>query len=348
MADIDKFNIYIEKEKFDEIILFNENYPNWMKILSDNTQILLNMTDEDFINELNDIESPIYLFEEMNASDVKPKALGSQFVALKDDMMGLINHPRGVFIFDIEPNEASKVSKSLGVAVISSDDLNDNYFKGGLFKEFASGQIVEGGWKSVLPPKEELQVSNALVISDCYLFENEENGLNYGLSNLPNLLDAFLPKALEIEYHITILAQNGDKSRSWWIKKFGAFKAKIELLRNYEIRLELFLTKGPHKRRFISNYLNGWADKGFSMFKISDPNQVRDYNEDFYDFHLHKVFDNIDHTGDTHFKSATNGLQQVKKCCDKVSDDIKKIIENESSMIFGDCNKDKTTINRLL
>lgn len=343
MADINKFNIYIEKDKFDEILLFNENYPNWMKILSDNTQVLLNMSDEEFNAELNDIESPIYLFEEMNASDVKPKALGNQFVALKDDMMGLINHPRDVFIFDIEPNEAENLSKSLGLAVLSSKDLKDNYFKGGLFKEFAKGQIVEGGWKSVLP-NDEIHVSNALVISDCYLFENEENEENCGLGNLPNLLEAFLPKKLEVEYHITILAQNGGKSKSWWVQKFGTLKAKIKLLREYEIKLELFLTKGPHKRRFISNYLNGWSDKGFSMFKISNPNQIRDYN----DFHLYKVFDNIDHTGDTHFKSATNGLQQAKNCCDKVSDDIKNIVENESSMIFGDCNKNKTTRNRLL
>lgn len=336
------FNVYIEKEIFEEICLLDD-YPNWKKIFSKNTQILLNMTEDDLDKELEDLESPIFLFQDMNAAAVPPIALDSQFEAMKDNTESLINHPRAAFIFDVEPEEAAELSKDLGVALFSSKRLDDNYFKsGGLFRDLESGQTIEGGWKSLL--SKELPVSNALVISDNYLFKNEENNMNCGLGNLPKLLDAFLPQQLKTDYHITILAQNGGKGRSWWIKKFGALKAEILQLRDYDIKLELAFTETIHKRRFLSNYMNGWADKGFSIFKNSNPDVVRDYN----DIHLYRVFDNIDNIGDSYYQSASKGLKQIREICDKLSDDIKKISENESAMIFGDCNKDKTIRNRLL
>ncbi len=336
------FNLYCEREIFEDICLFDD-YPNWKKIIANQTQVLLNMSDDELDEELLNPDSPIFLFQEANAAAVVPKALGAQFQALKDNISDVLNHPRDAFIFDIGPEEAKSIANDFGSAVFSSKNLNDTFFSGGFFKELKHNQLIPGGWKSLI--SFDLPVSNSLIISDDYFFENEDNGINCGISNLLCLIDAFLPDNIKVDYHITVVAPKGNKhNREWWIKKFGALNVKVKKLRPYTINFEMVFAATTHKRRIISNYINGWTDKGFSIFKGDNPEKVRGVN----DIHIYRVFDNIHIRGDNHFISASNGIAQIKHHCDNAIQYIKSQGNTEHAMIFGDCSKDKSIKNRLL
>ena len=336
------FNVYCEREIFEDICLFDD-YPNWKKIFMNQTQVLLNMSDDELNDELLNPESPIFLFQNANAGAVVPKALDGQFRALKENIPDIINHPRDAFIFDIDPDDADRIAKDFGTAVFSSKNLNDTFFTGGFFKELELNQHIPGGWKSLISI--DLPVSNSLIVSDDYFFENEDNGINCGLTNVTRLIDAFLPDNIKVDYHITIIAPKGNKnSRAWWIKKFGTLKAEVTRLRPYTINIEMVFADTTHKRRIISNYINGWTDKGFSIFRGDNPEKVRGVN----DIHIYRVFDNINNSGDTHYTSASNGIEQIKHHCTNAVKYIQSQGDSEHAMIFGDCNKDNSIKNRLL
>lgn len=336
------FRLYTEKESYENICFWEEEkYPNWKKIISKNTDVCINISDDDLDIELENPESPIYLFLQSSASAKNPIALKSHFANLKEDISEILSEPRSVFILDIETEEAKKIQEEYGIAVFSKIDIDDHFLIGGFSKELIAGQIIEGGWKNLIDF--DFPVSNALIISDNFLFKNEEAGKNLGLGNLPQLLDIFLPKKLTIDYHITIIIEDANKTKKWWERTVGNLKAEVIRLRDYPINFEIILTKTVHKRRIISNYLNGWTDKGFSIFKNSDINIVRGEN----DVNLNRIFNNIDDNGDTHYMKSENGINQLKKICDNVSEYIQNNGQSPNRMIFGDCNQDKTVKNRL-
>jgi len=337
------FVLYTEKNALDDILFYEEEkYPNWKKILTKNIDICVNISDDDLEKELADSESPLFFFLNAHAGAKQPIALANYFPTLIEEPSEVLNHPRSAFILDISEDEALQAQKEFGMAVFSSENIDDTFFKGGFFKELNKNNKVDGGWQALIDF--ELPFSNALVISDEYLFQNDEKGNNLGLSNLPNMLDAFLPKYLGVVFHLTIIAADAGKSKDWWAKRFGSLKAEIIRLRDYNINIELVLAKTIHKRRAISNYLNSWTDKGFSVFKDYDKNKVRDDN----DIHIYRIFNNLEDFGDSHYSSSQKGLDELKKICSSVSDFVNSGNTASNRMIFGDCNADKTIKNRLL
>ncbi len=337
------FRLYTEKDSYENICFWEEEkYPNWKKIISRNTDVCLNISDEDLSLELENPESPIYLFLQSSASAKNPIALNSHFDKLKDDISEIIVEPRSVFILDLDPQEAERISKEYGVAVFSEKNIDDKFLIGGFSKELIGGEIIEGGWENLIDFK--FPVSNALIVSDNFLFKNEEAGKNLGIGNLVHLLDIFLPKELAIDYHISIIIEDANKSKKWWERTVGNLKSEVIRLREYPINFEIILAKTVHKRRIISNYLNGWTDKGFSIFKNSDISIVRGEN----DINLNRVFNNINDRGDTHFIKSENGINQLKKICNNVSEFVHLNGQSPNRMIFGDCNTDKSIKNRLL
>lgn len=329
------FVLYIEKNAFEDISYFDE-YPHWKKIISDDIQVCLNISEQELDNEFEDVESAIYRFYTDTASGNYPIATENFIEDIKSDYSLLREHhqPRSAFILDISEEEAIKLSTDYGLAILSSKKINDNYFLGGFAKDLAKGERIEEGWTKLI--NFDLPVSNSLIISDNHFFVNEEGGINCGLGNICGILDAFLPERLEVDFHVTILGLDGSKPESWWIKEFGRLKAQIDRLREYNIILELILTKTIHKRVVISNYLYGWADKGFDLFKNSNPEIIRD---DF-DLQAQVIFNNINDFGDSYYIFSQNNINRIKKICDEVYTYV--IAEGNSSnrMIFG-CPKKK-------
>ena len=199
------------------------------------------------------------------------------------------------------------------------------------------------GWKSLitfdLPP------SNSLIISDNYLFKNEERNLPIGEPNVINLIDAILPASLGVDYHILIIAEDNRKTQQWCENLKTRISTVIKALRPYTIIIEFLFSATIHKRVLLSNYLNGSCDKGFSVFNPRDNSTVREDN----DFRLDRVFNNLNSLGgDVEFTIKENALKGINKKSTDVFQWLQGNQPIENRRVVGDCNADFSINNRLL
>ena len=337
------FAVYTEISDFENIIFLEDHkYPNWNKVFRKNVDIILNTTDQELDKEIENPDSPISLFLQSSASAKIPIALQPYFDELKENLKMAIDHPQSVFMLDVAKEEVDFIKENYGVAMFASDDLVDDYFTRGYYKEVSkSGKFIDG-WKSLLDIP--LPISNAMVLSDEYLFSNEERGANLGEENLIGLLDAMLPEFLSVDYHLTVITGNSKKSIEFWTKLAGRINSKINTLRDYPVNFELVISETIHKRRLVTNFLNCWADKGFDLFKNSDKEIIRQEN----DFHVYEIFHNLNNHGTSHYDSIVNALKQLSDICAQTTDRVKKDGQTLDGMILGACNSDKSVKNRLL
>ena len=283
----------------------------------------------------------------------KLKPLKEFFDTISEDKKVMVEKPRSAFFLNCSTNEANELQNAFGVIVMGNEQIEDNILKGSFFRDLPKNSVFENltsnGWQTLvnisLPP------SNAMVISDDYLFNNEENGQNVGKSNVIQMLNAFLPTQLSIPYHITILSNDNPevgkppKTKKWCERLASELKLAIVALRPYPIVFEIVFTPTPHIRKLILNYINVTCDKGFAVFKVTDGKTVRDDN----DFRCDRVFTRVEnHEGDTDFKTAESHLIKIKQKCQKVSQFISNSGPNVNYRILGDCNPDNSIKNRLI
>jgi hypothetical protein len=317
------------------------------------SQIFLNLTDDELIAE--EIQgSVIFEFIKANGGRIT-YALKEFFDTIYEDNRVIANKPRSAFFLNYSKIEAEAIQTAFGVIVYGNEGIDDNILKRAFFKELNKGAVFENetskGWQNLvnfpLPP------SNAMVITDEYLFTNEENGFVVGIPNAIHLVNAFLPQNLNIPYHLTIISNDHPehskppKTKEWCEKIVNELKIGISALRSYPILLEIVFTKTIHKRKLILNYVNATCDKGFAVFNVSDGKTVRNDN----DFRCDRVFTRAEPTeGDTDYQSAEIVLFQLKKKFQSVQEFIKnsKVKEIVNNRILGDCQADKSIINRLL
>jgi hypothetical protein len=339
------FTVYAEKEIFENIVVFNDLTPNWYNIICNHSEVCLNISDTEL--EAEEIEgTPIFEFIMANGGR-RPVALKEFFDSIYEDNMVIVEKPRSAFFLNYTKAEASKIQSDYGIIVQGNEGINDKILSGSFFKDLPKDSVFQNetskGWKNLvsfsLPP------SNSMVITDDYLFTNEESGQIVGKSNVIEIVKAFLPPELKIPYHLTIIANDDGKPQIWCEKLAEELKAQIISLRPYSINVEIVFTKTIHKRKLILNYLNGTCDKGFAVFKVADGKTVRSDN----DFRCNKIFNGIEnHEGDTDFKSAGGILLQLKQKCQSVSEFINNSGANVNFRILGDCHPNKTIKNRLI
>jgi hypothetical protein len=309
------------------------------------------MTDEELASE--EIQgTPIFEFIMANGGR-SPVALKEFFNTIYDDNQVIAEKPRSAFFLNYSKADADAIQSAFGVIVHGNEDIEDNILKGSFFKELPKDFIFENqttiGWKNLvsfpLPP------SNAMVITDDYLFSNEENGQIVGKSNVIQLVNAFLPAKLSIPYHITILSNDNPeagkhpKTKEWCERLAGELKGAIVKLRTYPIVFEIVFTQTLHKRKIILNYLNATCDKGFAVFRVSDGKTVRSDN----DFRCDRVFTRVNpHEGDTDYMAAESILHQLKNKCQSIRQYIANSGATVNYRILGDCNTDKSLKNRLI
>lgn len=345
------FTIYSEKDIFENIVVFNDQTPHWYSIFCNHSEICLNMTDAELaIEEMQG--TPIFEFIMANGGR-SPIALKEFFDTIYEDNKVIADKPRSVFFLNYSKAEANTLQSSYGVVVQGNGDVEDSILKGSFFKDLPKDSVFENqttkGWQNIvrfsLPP------SNAMVITDDYLFSNEENGQLVGKTNVLQLVDAFLPPNLSIPYHLTILSNDNPevgkppRSKEWCERLAGELKASIIILRPYPIVFEIVFTQTLHKRKLILNYINATCDKGFAVFKVNDGKTVRSDN----DFRCDKVFNRVEpHEGDTDYKAAEAILFQLKAKCQSVRQFIANSGATVNNRILGDCNADKSLKNRLI
>jgi hypothetical protein len=339
------FIVYAEKKAFNEIT-FNGSYPNLRSVFTNHSTIFLNLTTEE-IEENIISEGEIFYYLHAYAAAKIPQAHPDQFLNVYEDGRNLLANPRSIYFLNITQEEAANLQEQYGMIVQSSDFITDDLLKGGAHKELLKEEVLNNGesvgWKCLLdfplPP------SNSIVITDDWLFNNEEVNNIVGEGNLVSFLDAILPKNLKTDYHILIITDDQGRSQKRCEKLAGNLKSKITGLRNYPIVFELVFAETIHKRKAILNYLSVTCDKGFAMFRLSDLQTIRDDN----DFRHEKVFNRTEkHEGDTVYYSDTILLKKIKVKCNTVKEYITNRHQDPNHRILGDCNKDKSIKNRLI
>lgn len=342
------FTVYAEKDIFENIVVFRDKSPHWYSIFSNHSEVCLNMTSEELASE--EVPgTPIFEFIMANGGR-KPIPLKDFFEAIYENNNVIAEKPRSAFFLNYPKAKADQIQSDLGVVVQGNEGIDDNVLKGSFYRNLPRDTVFENqaskGWQNLvsfpLPP------SNAMVITDDYLFSNDVNGQIVGKSNVIHLVNAFLPPNLGIPYHLTILSNDARpliRSEEWCERLAVELRDAIVKLRPYTIVFEIVFTQTLHKRKLISNYINATCDKGFAVFSIKDGKTVRSDN----DFRCDKVFARVEsHEGDTDYKAAESILLQLKQKCLTVSQYISNSCAGVNNRILGDCNADKSLKNRLI
>ena len=176
----------------------------------------------------------------------------------------VLKHPSSLYILDINDSEALAIQKRYGVMCLGGNapdiapliDINDIHIAD-------KYQKLGRGWDSVLDSIEPLP-SNALLLTDRYLFSERRPNSGDGIANTRSILSELLPLQFEGgNYHVTIVFDNQSKHYSYTFADIIRLleQVKKQLKRNYPITMEVLgITKDCpiypklHNRRIVSNY----------------------------------------------------------------------------------------------
>ena len=183
---------------------------------------------------------------------------------IKEHPETVLQNPSSLFILDIPIVDVNNIRISYGVLCLSGEnpniaqliDTNDEHTTD-------DNEPLGNGWSTVLKSVKNLP-SNALLLTDRYLFSAYSQKAGNGIDNVRSILDALLPTKFLGEYHIAIVFDNESKN-----EKYTSFneiatllnKVKQGLHRDYPINMEVLgitpdcdLYNELHNRRIISNY----------------------------------------------------------------------------------------------
>ncbi|MBR1682015.1 MAG: hypothetical protein IJ767_05705 [Bacteroidaceae bacterium] len=187
----------------------------------------------------------------------------------------LLQHPSSLYVLDVPILEAERLQKSYGVCCVGGEhpsiatliDTNDEHTTN-------DGEPLGQGWATALQSLRGVP-SNALLLSDRYLFTNVSAGKGNGIANVHAILDVLLPQRFLGEYHVTIVF---DVEKIHTTYTFNDIVARLErvkqsLHRDYPIMMEVLgisedcpvYTK-LHNRRIVSNYYIVKAEHRLAAF----------------------------------------------------------------------------------
>ena len=190
----------------------------------------------------------------------------------------VLKNPSSLFILDIPLAEAKRIRNLYGVMCFSEIDKNiyaliDVYDEHTTDKNKPLGR----GWDTVLDSIEHLP-SNALILTDRYLFKTTNAWYGNGFENVRSILTELLPKELNAPYHITVIF---DKDNIDDIYNFQTIAQRLngikeDFNRDYPITMEaLGITDKNqtyysfHNRRIVSNYFVVKTDYSLAAFNKS-------------------------------------------------------------------------------
>lgn len=346
MKDEQKIKVYLTKETFEDIAVFDDEYPNLNRVFREAAVFVLDMSDDELDTALEDTESEFATF--CNSNNLKTLAEKSVLQNMKSNKDELVKHCRSLFFMDVTPEEAKKIQEETGILVLSKQDIDDNVFNRGFWRHrFVKDVAIKGDaiseWKDVLKDMPWLP-TNSLVITDDYLLTESQALLDDCVENVKGLLDAILPDNLAVDFHVLISCfhpKYDEKTRNQIV---GMIKSYINSKRPYDVKIEFIFHDTIHQRKIITNYNVMVGDKGFINFnnkkkKIIDDNPT----------YACTVFQNIvDSIGDTEYGMATLDLEKIYKIGDAVKQMNNNGVNDYTKRIVGDCKPDKSINNRLL
>lgn len=195
---------------------------------------------------------------------------------LKMQPEGVLRNPSSLYILDVTSAEALSIQKRYGVMCLSGEnpdispliDINDVHIS-------SEKEKLGRGWDSVLDSIEKLP-SNALLLTDRYLFSARHSYAGDGMANIQNILDELLPNQfMGGDYHITIIFDNQKKHSTYTFNDIATQlnRLKQQLGRDYPIMMEVLgitidcsLYNKLHDRLIISNYHHVEASHKLAAF----------------------------------------------------------------------------------
>ena len=176
----------------------------------------------------------------------------------------VLKNPSALYILDITSSEALGIQRSYGVMCQSGNainispliDVNDIHISN-------EREKLGRGWDSVLDSVEKLP-SNALLLTDRYLFASRHPNAGDGIANIRDILNELLPQQfMGGDYHITVVFDNMAKHTTYTFDDIATQlnKLKQQLHRDYPIMMEVLgitpdcsIYNKLHSRLIISNY----------------------------------------------------------------------------------------------
>ena len=183
---------------------------------------------------------------------------------IKRHPVDVLSNPSALYVLDITPAEVLNIQQSYGVMCVSGEhpdvstliDVNDVHISN-------EHEKLGRGWDSVLDSVEKLP-SNALLLTDRYLFAFRKPNIGDGIANIHNILDELLPpKFLGGDYHVTVIFDEMSKHKSYTFNDIATQlnKQNQQLHRDYPIMMEVLgitpdcaIYNKLHNRLIISNY----------------------------------------------------------------------------------------------
>lgn len=217
----------------------------WIKQLKDNYGLVADTTRTEYIKKI----------------PTKPKSV--------------LKNPSSLFILDIPITEAKKIQVEYGVMcrsgmdtnISSLIDINDEHTTD-------KNEPLGRGWDMVLDSVESLP-SNALILTDRYLFKTTNAKYGNGFDNVRSILSELLPKELSTTYHVTVIF---DKDSIDPLYNFQTIAKRLndikdEFKRPYPIVMEVLGMTDEnetyyhlHNRRIVSNYFVVKVDYSLAAF----------------------------------------------------------------------------------
>lgn len=304
------FKVFIEEEALEDIILFDDEYPNLNKIFGSGDCIFhVNISKEILDRKLNDPESDLSHF--LNSHDIPQGLIKSDQDVIEkvhNDKVIKVNDGRVLYIVDNPKEETDAMQKNYGVIVQNSENIDDNVFDIRYAKRLTKNKTLKedkNGWKSIFS-RIDFPPMNSIVITDNYLFTGIENKKNIGESNIKDFFEAILPEQLVEPFHITIISGNKNIPSVEIAKRISAY---VSSCRNYPIYTEVAYCKTMHEREIISNYFIIVCDKGFQLFKANEgqKNVITDSNI----LRIESIFNDLEFRGDTNLTMSYFDLKDL-------------------------------------
>ena len=187
----------------------------------------------------------------------------------------VLKNPSSLFILDIPFAEAKKIQIEYGVIcrsgidtnVSTLIDINDEHTTD-------KNKPLGRGWDTVLDSVESLP-SNALILTDRYLFKTTNAKYGNGFDNVRSILTELLPRELNTTYHITIIFNKDSIDPLYNFQTIAKRlnDIKEEMKRPYPITMEVLGITGKnetyhnlHNRRIVSNYFVVKMDHRLAAF----------------------------------------------------------------------------------
>ena len=187
-----------------------------------------------------------------------------QTLQLKSHPESIHKNPSSLYVLDITKAEALGIQKKYGVICLSREnldispliDINDIHISN-------EREKLGQGWDTVLNSVEKLP-SNALLLTDRYLFAFRKPNAGDGIVNIREILEQLLPLEFTSgDYHVTVIFDNINKDNSYTFNDIATQlnRLKQQIGRKYPIMMEVLgitpnssIYNKLHNRLIISNY----------------------------------------------------------------------------------------------